>query len=547
MRLFALLRRESPISIGRIAAMAALSGIVNAALLGVINAAAGSPERQTSTKYLVVFCVIILLFIVAQQYILQTSTLLVETVLNRVRQRIVEQIREADLGPLESLGRAAIYTAVAQQVSTISNAAAAVVIAAQSAVMVAFSVFYLALLSRLAFLLTVVIAVIAFIVHYREMQSLTAAHKETQERQTHFFELLTGLLEGFKEVKMNRRRSDDLATDMNASSDSLARLKIATGERFARAFVFAQTVFYVLIATVVFILPRFNQADTPIVTKAAATILFIIGPLSNLATALPTFSAANVAVAGIERIEEALEQARSRVPLDSGAGIDYSSFETITLENVVYRYLDKHGQPMFTLGPIDLTIRRGETIFLIGGNGSGKSTLLKILTSLYYPHSGRILVDGRPLTPESYRAFRALYSPIFVDYHVFKVLYGLRPVDPQRASELLSLLEIEDKTAIVADRFTNTELSTGQRKRLAMLINLLEARPIQVLDEWAADQDPVYRRFFYEGLLRDLKADGRTVIAATHDDHYFHVADRVLRMENGILMPWSAEGGAPHV
>src|SRR4051812_13037553 len=102
MRLFALLRRESPISIGRIAAMAALSGIVNAALLGVINAAAGSPERQTSTKYLVVFCVIILLFIVAQQYILQTSTLLVETVLNRVRQRIVEQIREADLGPLES-------------------------------------------------------------------------------------------------------------------------------------------------------------------------------------------------------------------------------------------------------------------------------------------------------------------------------------------------------------------------------------------------------------------------------------------------------------
>lgn len=543
MRLFALLRRESPVSIGRIALMAVLSGIVNAVLLGVINAAAGSPERQTSTSYLLSFCLIIALFIVAQQYILQTSTLLVETVLNNTRNGIVQLIRDADLGPLENVGRAAIYSVVSQQMVTISNAAASVVVAAQSVVMIAFSVFYLALLSRAAFFLTVAIAGLAFYIHYREVRQLTAASEITQKTETSFFALLTGLLEGFKEVKMNRQRSDDLAADMVETSNELAQLKIVTGERFARAFVFAQTVFYVLIATIVFILPRFNQADTPIVTKAAATILFIIGPLSNLASAIPAFSNANVAVAAIERIEAVLAEARSRVPLGAVVQLDLGGFETITLENVVYRYLDKQQQPLFTLGPVNLTIRRGETIFLIGGNGSGKSTLLKILTSLYYPHSGRILVDGRPLTPEAYRAYRALFAPIFVDYHVFKTLYGLRPVDPERAAELLRLLEIDDKTAVVDDRFTNTDLSTGQRKRLAMLIALLEQRPIHVLDEWAADQDPVFRRFFYERLLRDMKAQGKTILAATHDDHYFDVADRVLKLENGLVTPYLGELG----
>lgn len=540
MRLFALLRRESPISIGRIGLMAAISGMVNAALLGVINAAAASYAGQTSSRLLMLFIGIFGLFVLAQHYILVTSTLLVQTVLNRIRQRLVERIRKADLLPLEEIGRSAIYATLSVQIVTISNAAASVVIALQSAVMVLFSVFYLTILSVTAFLMTLLIALIAFTIHYRELRRLTKVHEVTQARESHFFGLLTGLLDGFKEVKMNRARSDDLAADMNASSEALARLKISTGERFARLFVFSQSVFYVLIAAVVFLLPRFQPADSPIVIKAAATILFIIGPLSNLVTVLPTFNNANVAVVAIEKIEAALDEARSPLPA-AGTESAFSQFRTISLHQVVYRYFDRDGRPLFTLGPIDLTIQRGETIFLVGGNGSGKSTLLKILTSLYYPQGGEIRVDGEPLGRESYAAYRELFAPIFVDYHVFDVLYGLRPVDTKRAAAFRRLLEIDAKTDIVDDRFTTTDLSTGQRKRLAMLINLLEDRPIQILDEWAADQDPLFRRFFYEQLLLDMKKAGKTIIAATHDDHYFHIADRVLKMDNGQLEPWPGQ------
>src|SRR5204863_8769099 len=537
MRLFALLKQESPVSLTKIGVMATITGMVNAVLLGVINSAAGS--GKPSGKQLFLFIAIIAVFVIAQHYILVASTLLVETVLNRIRQRITDSIRASDLSPLEQIGRSTIYSTVSQQIMLISSAAASFVIAIQSAVMVLFSVLYLAFLSRLAFLMTLAISLIAVSVHLRELRRLSRATQITQEREHEYFGLLTGLLEGFKEVKVNLARGNDLVRDMNASSDRLARLKIGTGGRFARVFVFAQTIFYILIATIVFLLPRLSDVDPKVVTKGAATILFIIGPLGNLFGSLPAFTDADVAVASIERIERALEQARARTPTDVLPRENFSDFKTITFDGVMYRYRDKSGQPVFTLGPIDGTFERGEIIFIVGGNGSGKSTLLRILTSLYYPDEGEILVDGRPLRQTSFAAYRSLFSPIFVDYYLFEVLYGLRPIDQERADALLHLLEIDDKTTIVdGERFTNVDLSTGQRKRLALLISLLEDRPIQVLDEWAADQDPTFRRFFYETLLPDLKRRGKTIIAATHDDHYFHIADRVLKMEDGQIEAW---------
>jgi putative ATP-binding cassette transporter len=538
MRLFAMLKQESPVSLTKIAVMATISGLVNAVLLGVINKSAGM--NVPGSRQLLLFIAVILIFVLAQHYILTTSTLLVETVLNRIRQRIVDSIRAADLLPLEQIGRSAIYSTVSQQLVLISSAASSVVIAIQSAVMVFFSVLYLGFLSGKAFLMTVVIALIALSVHLREMRRLSSASQITQQRESELFGLLTGLLEGFKEVKVNLARGNDLVRDMNLSSDRLARLKIGTGERFARVFVFSQTIFYILIATIVFILPRLDAKIEPaVVTKGAATILFIIGPLGNLVGALPAFSSADVAVGSIEHIERVLAEARSRTPTEVLPREDFSNFRKIAFHDVVHRYKDKSGQAVFTLGPLDGTVKRGEIIFIIGGNGSGKSTFLKILTSLYYPEAGAILVDGKPLRPSSYAAYRALFSPIFVDYYLFEVLYGLRPVEEERADELLRLLEINDKTSVIdGERFSNVDLSTGQRKRLALLISMLEDRPIQVLDEWAADQDPAFRRFFYETLLPDLKKRGKTIIAATHDDHYFHVADRVLKMENGRLTPY---------
>lgn len=184
---------------------------------------------------------------------------------------------------------------------------------------------------------------------------------------------------------------------------------------------------------------------------------------------------------------------------------------------------------------MNLVITAGEVLFIVGGNGSGKSTLMKVLTGLYPATAGELRVDGRSLGPENVAAYREMYSPIFSDFHLFSRLYGLLDVDDQAVLDLLRQMQISDKTSFQNGRFTKRDLSTGQRKRLAMIVALLEDRPICLFDEWAADQDPEFRRYFYEELIPSLKRRGKTVIAVSHDDRYFHCADRVVTLEYGKI------------
>ena len=160
-------------------------------------------------------------------------------------------------------------------------------------------------------------------------------------------------------------------------------------------------------------------------------------------------------------------------------------------------------------------------MFIVGGNGSGKSTLLRVLTGLYPVHGGELRVDHVPVTPESVAAYRALFSAILSDFHLFDRLYGLEDVPADLIARLLREMELDHKVGVADGRFSTLDLSHGQKKRLALIVALLEDRPVLVFDEWAADQDPGFRRHFYEDILPGLKREGRTVIAATHDDRYF--------------------------
>ena len=183
----------------------------------------------------------------------------------------------------------------------------------------------------------------------------------------------------------------------------------------------------------------------------------------------------------------------------------------------------------------------GETVIISGGNGSGKSTLLRLLTALYSPQAGEILLDGRLSVPGDADSYRSLFSAVFSDYHLFKRLYGIMPEALEEAPDLLHRFEVDDKTSVVGGAFTTIDLSAGQRKRLALIVAILETRPICVLDEWAADQDPIFRRKFYTELLAMLKQRGVTVIAVSHDERYFDCADRRLHMEEGKFV--SDQGG----
>jgi putative pyoverdin transport system ATP-binding/permease protein len=252
---------------------------------------------------------------------------------------------------------------------------------------------------------------------------------------------------------------------------------------------------------------------------------------------LQSLAKSNVAVHNIMLLEQRLD--RFAQVTRNGAGVISSvppDFTDIQMQGLSFSYVDQESNELFRVGPLDLDIRRGEILFVMGGNGSGKTTLLKLLTALYYPTAGRLLVDNYPIEGAALKSYRELFSAIFADFHLFRKLYGLSNVPEATVQKLLTQFELEQKTAFAGDHFTNLQLSTGQRKRLALIVALLEDRPIYIFDEWAADQDPEFRQYFYEQLLPDLAAQGKTIVAVTHDDRYFHVAHRVIKMELGRIV-----------
>ena len=188
----------------------------------------------------------------------------------------------------------------------------------------------------------------------------------------------------------------------------------------------------------------------------------------------------------------------------------------------------------FSLGPVDLTFKPGEIVFIVGGNGSGKSTLAKLITGLYIPEEGEIKLDGEVITDDNREWYRQHFSVIFSDFYLFEKLLGMdKPALDEQAEEYLRQLKINHKVTIENGKLSTTELSQGQRKRLALLTAYLENRPIYLFDEWASNQDPIFRDIFYKEILMNLKKRKKTVLIISHDDHYFHLADRIIKLDYG--------------
>ena len=211
----------------------------------------------------------------------------------------------------------------------------------------------------------------------------------------------------------------------------------------------------------------------------------------------------------------------------------FDAFKRIEVDGLRFRYRSKGTRPGFTVGPVSLQFGRGEIVFVVGHNGSGKSTFLKMLTGLYAAEEGSIRVDGKPITPNDLADYRALFGTIFVDHTLFERVYGMAPEDEARAAALLEEMGIAGKTGIKNGRVTQRDLSTGQKKRLAMVLTRLRDRPIVVFDEWAADQDPGFRDYYYQELLPALRRAGKLVVVVTHDDQHFGLADRTIHFHGG--------------
>jgi putative ATP-binding cassette transporter len=526
--------------------MTATSGTANALILAVINAAVASMGKQDEGpgwKHFVLFGLALGLFVYSLRYILYESTTLTEDAIRSVRVRLAGKIRRIDLAALESIGEADIHARISRETSAVAQAARPLFNAGQSAVMVVFTLLYVAAVSPLALLLCLGVIAGGVMVYLKDRKAIGEGMHEASRCEDDLFTSLTGLLKGFKELRINRLKSDDVFEEFGGTATRVRDVRTRVMMRLSDGIVFVEAFFQVLVGTIVFVLPMFSPSFSGSMVKIVAAVLFLTGPLSNVVMIIPLLSQVNVTVDNIRRLEAKLDEVLSRSASGEEEQLDgLDGFSEIRLNSVGFTYRAPDGSATFQLGPADAVVRRGELLFLVGGNGSGKTTFMKLFTALYLPDQGSISVDGVTVSPRNVQSYRNLFSAIFSDFHLFDRLYGLRDADPTGVDKLLQLMEISCKTAYRDGRFTNINLSTGQRKRLALVVAYLEDKPVYVFDEVAADQDPHFRTYFYEVMLADLKKAGKTVIAISHDDRFFHVADRVLRMEYGRLEEFVAAG-----
>ncbi len=521
-----------------------ISGLASAGIIAVINTA--MEESQRTVALGLSFLSGVVLVVVTKALSEVVLTRLGQDIIAQLRVQLSEQILRAPLRQVQELGRHRLMAALNEDTDVIAHAYVQMPLICVNGATVVGCLAYLGWLSwaMLAIVLGfMVLGALSF--HEQEKQALDS-FKQARETSDTLFRHFQSILEGIKELKLHReRRRAFLSTALRPAVHAYKREFVKGMTVYAIATNWGLFLFYAVIGLALFALPDWLELTPQAIAGSTLVLLYMMGPFAQIVETLPSVGRADVALEKVEALGLSLEavsmqdhierpeRARNNGLGGPGLPITWTRLEMV---GVTHRYYREQEDGDFQLGPIELSFTPGELVFLIGGNGSGKTTLTLLLLGLYAPESGAIRLDGVPIDELNRENYRQLFSAVFSDYHLFDRLFGLHQADLDgHAREYLDRLQLREKVQVMEGAFSTQALSQGQRKRLALLTAYLEDRPFYVFDEWAADQDPVFRRVFYESLLPELKARGKTVLVITHDDQYFSVADRCLRMDLGKI------------
>lgn len=512
-----------------------LGGLSITALLATINDALNASAKPTP-QVLATFvglCVVALL-----------SSILSDIGTNHVGQNIIASLRKSLgkkvlLAPIEQIERFRSHRLIpvlTHDVNMVSNFAFSFAPLAIAFTVTLGCLAYLAYLSLPMFAVLLVALVFGTVIQYmaraRGIRGFEAAREAEDALQKHY----SAIAAGAKELRIHRpRRQRMFSQRIEATADYICETNIRSVNTFVVAKTFGSMLFFVVIGLVLALQSLWLGTDKAVLSGFVLVLLYMKGPLEYLVMTLPVISRANIAFKRIAELAEQFSSPESHRLLDD-RHTSTATLQRLELRDVHYAFPAVEGSQPFALGPVNLSIVQGEIVFIVGENGGGKTTLIKLLLGLYPPQGGDILLDGKPVTATQRDDYRQLFTTIFADYYLFDELVQGDQHVPEEANRYLERLEIAHKVSIHDGVFSTTDLSTGQRKRLALLNAWLEGRPVLVFDEWAADQDPVFRRVFYTQLLPELKALGKTIIVISHDDRYFDIADQLVRMQAGRVI-----------
>jgi putative ATP-binding cassette transporter len=455
---------------------------------------------------------------------------------SNLRRELIRKILTVPLRRLEELGTPRLLVALTDDVFNITQALLAIPLVFVNLAMLLGGAAYLGWLSW-KLLVGACAMILAGAVVYRIMVSSAFQFLNlAREEEDKLFSYFRALTEGIKELKLHRnRRGAFLTQNVQTTTEAFQKHNVSAEVRFIAAQNWSHFLFFALIGLILFLLPEISNMNPKTLTGYVVTTLYLMGPLAGVMSSLSLFGRANVALQKVNELGVSLAQgAIEECPIEQSN--TEATFENLELLNVTHSYHHEKDDSHFSLGPINLRFRPGELVFIVGGNGSGKSTLAKIIAGLYFPEGGEIRLDGKTVNDKNRDDYRQLFSAVFSDFYLFDNLLGLhaRNADEQ-AKIYLEQLHLSHKVKVKDGVLSTTAVSQGQRKRLALLTAYLEDRAFYLFDEWAADQDPLFKDVFYTQLLPELKTRGKTVLVISHDDKYFHVADRVIKLDYGKL------------
>ncbi len=514
------------------------AGAATVALLGTTNHVLNRPGGLAG-GLLLTFVSLCVVALVGRASSDMSTNLVGQRLVAQVRRALAQKILCAPIDALERYRTHRLIPVLTQDVDMISDAAfvlASTVIALSIALG---CLGYLAWLSLPMFGLLAVALVLGATVQTVVQSRGQAGFWRAREGEERLHKAYRGISDGAKELRMHRaRRARVLGEQIEGTVDEIRRVNQRAINTYVLGTAFGSALFFLLIA-VILGWAALRSVEPAVLSGFVLVLLFLKGPIDQVVGVLPNVGRAKVAFQRIADLSLRFATPEPHLHLDRPP-TEVVLRESIELRGVRYAYEAVEGGETFVLGPVDLTLRRGELVFIVGDNGSGKTTLIKLLLGLYAPQEGELRLDGEAVTPATRDDYRQIFTTVFSDFYLFEDLVasgkqGL-PALPEAARPYLERLEIAHKVSVKDGSFSTIDLSTGQRKRLALVHAYLEGRPVLVFDEWAADQDPAFRHLFYTELLPELRAKGHLLVVISHDDRYFHVADRVVRMRGGQVL-----------
>ena len=509
-----------------------LSGGSSAGLIALISRAAardpGSSLSTTVWAFIGLIIVVLITSIISQVMLIRLS----QNAVLELRMRLSRQILSSELSHLEDLGNPRLLATLTEDVQAVANGVHEMPFLFINLAIILGCMAYITWLSWLVVVMVIGLAVVAIgscqwlLNRGTKMLALARADQDT------LFGHLGSITGGIKELKLHYGRRQVFLENQLLSTVTMFRRHNVKGlTLFATTSSWGQLIFFFSLGFVIFVLPNLLSISPQTLSGFILTFTYLMLPMDNIISKLPVFSRASIALEKIESLGLSLASRAEKLTMPPQ---HKSSWHYLKLDGVTHAYRTEEPESNFDLGPINLQFSPQEIVFIVGGNGSGKSTLAKLITGLYIPEAGDIIFDGDPITEQNREWYRQHFAVVFSDFYLFEELLGLEDSNlDSQAQRYLELLQLDHKVKVKHGKLSTTSLSQGQRKRLALLTAYLEDRPIYLFDEWAADQDPIFKEIFYCKLLPFLRDQGKTILVISHDDHYFHVADRMIKLDYG--------------